>query len=246
MTGLSFAAAVLAGIAVLLWSTGSVPQRRLSRAVVASPAPLRPVAVARSPLRRDAAAVVAAGLAGATADGTAGALALSFSAGVWMWLWRLRSGARTARRTDAATAALAPCADLLAACLSAGSSTADAIGVVAAVVEGPLQEDFERVAAALRVGAEASDAWMLTEHRSVLAPLARAFGRAERSGASLAATVAAVADNQRHARRWQAEAAARRAGVWAVVPLVVCFLPAFVLVGLVPVVVAVATAIASG
>jgi hypothetical protein len=52
--------------------------------------------------------------------------------------------------------------------------------------------------------------------------------------------VAAVADDQRRRRRWSAEAAARRAGVHAVGPLVLCFLPAFVLLGVVPVVLSIA------
>jgi pilus assembly protein TadC len=53
--------------------------------------------------------------------------------------------------------------------------------------------------------------------------------------------MSAVADEQRRVRRWQAEAAARKAGVLAVAPLVLCFLPAFILIGVVPVIVGVAT-----
>ena len=45
-----------------------------------------------------------------------------------------------------------------------------------------------------------------------------------------------LADDERDRARWAAEAAAQRAGVRAIGPLVVCFLPAFVLVGVVPVV----------
>jgi hypothetical protein len=50
----------------------------------------------------------------------------------------------------------------------------------------------------------------------------------------------ALADDERDQARWAAEAAAQRAGVRAVGPLVACFLPAFVLVGVVPLVVGVA------
>ena len=79
--------------------------------------------------------------------------------------------------------------------------------------------------------------------RPALAPLARAIARSAASGAPLAPTVARVAEEQRSERRWKAEAAAARVGVRAVLPLAVCFLPAFVLVGVVPVVVGVAGSI---
>ena len=78
--------------------------------------------------------------------------------------------------------------------------------------------------------------------RRMFAPAALvvALARAMESGAPWADTVAAVADDQRRRRRWSAEAAARRAGVLAVGPLVICFLPAFVLLGVVPVVLGIA------
>ena len=67
--------------------------------------------------------------------------------------------------------------------------------------------------------------------------------RASTTGAPLAATVMAVADDERERARWDAEAAARRAGVRAVGPLAACFLPAFVLIGVVPVVAGVAATV---
>jgi hypothetical protein len=76
--------------------------------------------------------------------------------------------------------------------------------------------------------------------------LGRAFGRALATGAPLADTVAALAADERERARWAAEAAARRAGVRAVGPLAVCFLPAFVLLGVVPVVAGVAGAVLGG
>ena len=53
---------------------------------------------------------------------------------------------------------------------------------------------------------------------------------------SLALLLAAVADDQRDEARMQAESAARAAGVRSVAPLVACFLPAFILIGIVPIV----------
>ncbi|HEU4425315.1 MAG TPA: type II secretion system F family protein, partial [Pilimelia sp.] len=59
------------------------------------------------------------------------------------------------------------------------------------------------------------------------------------SGGALAGAFTRVADDLRADRAVAAEAAARRAGVLIVLPLGLCFLPAFVLAGLVPVIVAV-------
>ncbi len=112
---------------------------------------------------------------------------------------------------------------------------------VALVVDPLLQQSLDRVAAGLRSGVGAEQAWLPARDVPALDALARAFIRAEKSGSALATTVSAVAEDQRRARRWTAEAAARRAGIHAVAPLVVCFLPAFLLLGVVPVIVGIAT-----
>jgi len=60
--------------------------------------------------------------------------------------------------------------------------------------------------------------------------------RASLSGASPAPMLDALAVDQRERQRLAGEAAARRAGVAMVAPLGLCFLPAFVLLGVVPLV----------
>lgn len=128
--------------------------------------------------------------------------------------------------------------DLLAACLSGGATVATAATAVGSAVEGPLGERLLRVSAALAVGSPAEEAWAaLSAHPDdPLAPVARALSRSARSGAPVAAAVLRVGQEARAAARSRGEKAARRAGVLAVGPLAVCFLPAFVLVGVVPVV----------
>jgi pilus assembly protein TadC len=71
------------------------------------------------------------------------------------------------------------------------------------------------------------------------ARLIRAVDRSGQSGAALAGSFHRVAEDLRTERLLAAEATARRAGVLIVLPLGLCFLPAFVLTGLVPVMVAV-------
>jgi pilus assembly protein TadC len=181
-----------------------------------------------------------AGVVGLSVAGLRGAISFALLAIAAAALMDRVSAARARRRERSLGAALAPCADLLAACLHAGATVDEAVASVASTLEGPLHELMSRVAVALRAGSDPARAWALDASLAPLAPVARAFVRASRSGAPLAATMSAVADEQRRMRRWEAEAAARRAGVLAVAPLVVCFLPAFILVGVVPVVLGIA------
>jgi pilus assembly protein TadC len=175
----------------------------------------------------------------------------------------------TARREAARCAGQLPrAADLVAACLDAGATPADALDIVRQHVGDPLAARLAPAAGALRAGADPLAAYadplragadQLPAHAGKLAmrwvarsredparSLVRALARAIDSGAPVAATVAAVADEERRRQRWSAEAAARRAGVLAVGPLVVCFLPAFVLLGVVPVILGIASDVLGG
>lgn len=67
-----------------------------------------------------------------------------------------------------------------------------------------------------------------------VAAFARSMARAVAGGAPLADSLARLAGEVRQAQRAAAQEAAHRAGVRMVGPLVVCALPAFVLVGVVP------------
>lgn len=130
--------------------------------------------------------------------------------------------------------------DLLAACLAGGASLPAAAQAVAAAVGGPAGERLAAVAAALQVGTPPASAWPLLAggdvERDPLAPAARALARAAEGGAPVAAAVARMAADARLRARAEGEQRARRAGVIAVAPLGLCFLPAFVLLGVVPVV----------
>ena len=68
------------------------------------------------------------------------------------------------------------------------------------------------------------------------APLGRAMARAQRSGAPVAATVERLADELAASGRAEIEDRARAVGVKAAVPLGVCLLPSFLLLGIVPMV----------
>lgn len=130
-------------------------------------------------------------------------------------------------------------ADLLAAALRAGSTPESAARLVATAIGGPLGQRLGRVERALRLGAPAAEAWTHLDDVEGSTRVIRAAGRSGHSGAGFAGALHRVAEDLRADRLLAAEAAARRAGVLVVLPLGLCFLPAFVLTGLVPVIVAV-------
>jgi pilus assembly protein TadC len=64
--------------------------------------------------------------------------------------------------------------------------------------------------------------------------------RAGESGAAVAPGLRSLAADGRAESRAATEAAVRRAGVWILAPLGLCFLPAFVCLGVVPLVLGIA------
>jgi Flp pilus assembly protein TadB len=138
-----------------------------------------------------------------------------------------------------AVADLPLAADLLAAALRAGAPVDGAASAVGEALGGPLGERLERTARSLRLGAAPPEAWGHLADVAAAGRLISAAVRSSSSGGALAAALTRLADDLRSDRTVAAQAAAQRAGVLVVLPLGLCFLPAFVLAGLVPVVVAV-------
>ncbi|PSK61713.1 hypothetical protein B0E53_06380 [Micromonospora sp. MH33] len=104
----------------------------------------------------------------------------------------------------------------------------------------PTRSRRVRRPAAVSRSPAASTASSSPESTTDAGPLTAASAtRSSSSGAALAGALTRLADDLRSDRSTAAEAAARRAGVLIVLPLGLCFLPAFILAGLVPVIVAV-------
>jgi pilus assembly protein TadC len=130
--------------------------------------------------------------------------------------------------------------DLMAAVLRGGQPVPAAICAVAPVLDGPLGQQFVQVAGLLRLGADPRTAWQELADHPVLASVARTAARSAESGIRLADGLERVASEMREELRGVALARAHRAGVWAMAPLGLCFLPAFVCLGVIPVVVGIA------
>ncbi|WP_442934276.1 type II secretion system F family protein [Micromonospora sp. CPCC 205539] len=153
-------------------------------------------------------------------------------------LRRIESPAvRRRRLREAADLPLA--ADLLAAAMRAGAPVDRSVLAVAEALDGPLASRLARVGRALLLGGGPVEAWSALDGVPGAERVSAAALRSANSGAALAGALTRLADDLRADRATVAEASARRAGVLIVLPLGLCFLPAFILAGLVPVIVAV-------
>jgi Flp pilus assembly protein TadB len=131
--------------------------------------------------------------------------------------------------------------DLVATALLAGQPLPAALVVAAPRARPAVAALFDQAGGMLRLGAQPVDAWRAFAADPQLRPVAVTAVRTAASGIKLAAALRELAGDLRAEARVLAHARAERAGVWAIAPLGLCFLPAFVCVGIVPVVIGVAT-----
>lgn len=184
------------------------------------------------------------------------------------WLGRVRWSGANSGRISGADPALPFAIDLLAVCLRGGMPTSAALRAVAdilsvdirpahsawpargahparrapAVSGGPeVSAVMARVAAASELGSEPATAWAEWIGHPIYGPLARALVVTGESGSAVAGRLEAVSQRMRTASGQQAVSRAQRAGVALMAPLGLCFLPAFVCLGVVPVVVGIAS-----
>ena len=126
---------------------------------------------------------------------------------------------------------------LLASCLAAGAAVGPALQVVADALPGPLGDELRRLHHRLELGVDPRVVWRELGTHPQLGALGRTLGRAHESGASVAAGIEALAGELRARARSEVEERARSVDVRAAAPLGACFLPAFLLLGVVPLVV---------
>lgn len=123
--------------------------------------------------------------------------------------------------------------DLLAVALRAGQPVERAV-LAAAPAAGGRAEELTRVGRLLQLGADPADAWATVADDPGLAAVAAVGRRSAHSGVRLADGIEALATDLRAQARQRGLARAHRAGVLAAAPLGLCFLPAFVCLGIVP------------
>lgn len=146
--------------------------------------------------------------------------------------WLEPSASRIARHRRVADTPQA--LDLLASCLAAGLPVRSALRAVVEVMDGPLADDLGQVLRLTDLGRDDVSAWRTLARHEQLGPAALDLARSVETGALLVESLLVHAEVAREERHGQVEEAARRVGVRSVLPLMVCFIPAFLLLGIVP------------
>jgi pilus assembly protein TadC len=155
----------------------------------------------------------------------------------WVLIGRAEP-AHVRARHDAVRRDLPHVVALFAATLRAGAAPSDGITLVCAALPGAAADRLAVVAARLSLGLDPVQVWSSLADDPQLGRLGRTLARAQQSGAPVVAAVERLGDELERAARADTEERARAVGVKAAVPLGLCLLPAFVLIGIVPLVVA--------
>lgn len=232
---------LLVAVALVWWPTSPV----LLPAAAGADRP--PVAPRPRPVLR--AAVAGSGMAVAIILVWPTAVAPAVGAGLVAAAAVHRAGGR--RSAPAAGARVAVTCDLWAAGLDSGLGTGAALAAALGAMQaggpggGPGSTGVDetmvrliRVAGLLQVGADPVRAWEAAAGDPLLAPIAAAARRSQIAGADIAGTIREQATSVRRAESGLALRRADRAGVLMTAPLALCFLPAFICLGLAPVVIA--------
>lgn len=130
--------------------------------------------------------------------------------------------------------------DLLATAVRSGAALPRALTCVAAAASGAPRVALGRTAALLQLGATPGEAWKPLQDDPQLGPLAAVAVRSADSGIRFADGLTRQAQAFRADLRTADATRASRAGVAALLPVGLCFLPAFVCLGVVPIVAGVA------
>jgi len=150
-------------------------------------------------------------------------------------------GTIAARRRNEAITRQAPAAlDLITAALRAGRPPEGALTVVAEHTPDPLGELLQDVSRRIRMSADPASAWRVLDG-TPLEVVGRAFARSDSSGAAVVPLALDAAEDLRRRARAVRRESVGRVAVQTTIPLGLCLLPAFVLVAVAPIVLAVVT-----
>lgn len=168
--------------------------------------------------------------------GVAGAIVGALAAAVAFRFLRGLDDGGAAERTEVLAGQAPDVADMLAACVASGAGLERATREVADAVGSPADQLLAAAAAHMAMGAPPVEAWATLASHEATAPIARTVIRSLDSGAPMADALSSCAGELRDIRRARVEALAQAVAVKAVAPLGLCFLPAFLLMGVVPLV----------
>jgi pilus assembly protein TadC len=127
--------------------------------------------------------------------------------------------------------------ELMAACLAAGLPARTACAAVVKAFDGPVADDLGQVLSLLELGVGDVESWRAIHDHPQLGLAAMDLARSVESGTSMVEGLKHHAAAAREARRGALQVTARAVGVRSVLPMMVCFIPSFMLLGIVPAVV---------
>ncbi|MDR0837648.1 MAG: type II secretion system F family protein [Propionibacteriaceae bacterium] len=153
----------------------------------------------------------------------------------WMLIGKTIAAALEKQR-DAGREDFAFVLDLLASAVEAGGTMIGAANHVATVVGGACGQVLGGVAALTNVGISPEEAWATLKVHPHWADVSKELARCAHSGTASTKVLRAAAAQERRARASSVAIKVRQVGVNSSLPLVVCYLPAFLLLGVVPIV----------
>lgn len=157
------------------------------------------------------------------------------AAGSWWLLGRVEP-TEVRRAREQARRDLPHLVRLLGAALRAGAAPGDGLRLVCAALPGPAADRLAGIPDRLALGVEPVRVWGSLADDDALAPLGRSLARAHETGAPVVDAVERLADELERSARSRVEDRARAVGVKAALPLGLCLLPSFLLLGIVPLV----------
>ncbi|MBQ1083430.1 type II secretion system F family protein [Nocardiopsis sp. B62] len=163
--------------------------------------------------------------------GWVGVLA-ALAVGAHLW-WRTHRRGEFARRLPV-TDELPVLIGLIASGVRAGATLPACLGAVSGAARGDLGAELSVVRDQLRLGAEPALAWRRSALPEPLVAVGQDLARAAETGAPVADLLDRHVRDLRRRSRAAATGRVERLGVLVVAPLGLCFLPAFVLIGIVP------------
>ncbi|MFG2195816.1 type II secretion system F family protein [Streptomyces sp. NPDC048639] len=172
-------------------------------------------------------------------------IGLAAAFGIRKW-WRARPSRTGSNDAAVVREQLPLAADLLVACMAAGAGPRESAAAVGASIGGPVGEQLAHAAAELRLGGEPAAVWGRLGELPGARGLARCLERSMAAGVPAVEPVSRLAADCRAEQSRAATARARRAAVLATAPLGLCFLPAFLTVGVAPVLLGLTSGLLSG
>ncbi len=155
--------------------------------------------------------------------------------GLWIGLGRLESQA--ARQNRIVAASFVPeTLDIMALCLRAGQPLRPAIATAISVLPPAAGRPLRDVERGINVGMPDSQAWSALSADEAWGPVAQDIAMATAHGLPVQRVLIRHSESMRRAVKAERLASAKSVGVKSVLPLGLCHLPAFIFLGVIPVI----------